>query len=159
MNVHPLIWIVTLPAIDTWVSQVKDPAGHLNMVAKAVLIINHSNVDSESLFSQYGLTKTKHKNRLGIAAKNLLLTIKVSMHADERLWAQTFWTTAEESTWSTLSQKLKLVMMNSWKIEFSVITCIALTFGTQISLHCQKLEIKRCSSPDLSQIFSCFKSE
>ena len=49
------------------------------MVAKAVVIINHSNVDSERLFSQYGLSKTKHKNRLGIAVKNVLLTIKVSM--------------------------------------------------------------------------------
>ena len=66
------------------VSQVKDPAGDpryplLAMLAKAVLIINHSKVDSERLFLRYGLGKTKHRNRLGIAVMNALLTIKVGM--------------------------------------------------------------------------------
>ena len=68
---------MTLPAIGT-VFLVKDPAGHpryplLTMLAKAVLIINYSNVDSERLsVSQYGLSKTKHRNRLGIVVTNVL---------------------------------------------------------------------------------------
>ena len=68
-------------------SLVKDPAGKqrfplLTMLAKAVLVNNHSNVDSECLFSQYGLNKTKHRNRLGVPMMNSLLTIKVNMLAN-----------------------------------------------------------------------------
>ena len=67
------------------VSLEKNPAGNprfplLTMLAKAILTINHSNVDSERLFSQYGLSKTKHRNRLGIPVMNALLTIKVNVH-------------------------------------------------------------------------------
>lgn len=67
------------------VSLMKDPAGDprfplLTMLAKAILTINHSNVDSERLFSQYGLSKTKHRNRLGIPVMNALLTIQFNVH-------------------------------------------------------------------------------
>ena len=54
----------------------------LTMVAKAILTINHSNVDSERLFSQYGLSKTKHRNRLGLPVMNALLTIKFNMRTN-----------------------------------------------------------------------------
>ena len=69
------------------VSLEKDPAGNqrfplLTMLAKAILTVNHSNVDSERLFSQYGLSKTKHRNRLGVQVMNALLTIKFNVHTN-----------------------------------------------------------------------------
>ena len=62
----------------------KDPAGNQRflLLTKAILTTNHSNVDSERLFSQYGLSKTKHRNRLGIPVMNALLTIKFNVHTN-----------------------------------------------------------------------------
>ena len=41
---------------------------------KAILVIPHGNADTECLFSQIGLNKTKHRNTLGISTLNSLLT-------------------------------------------------------------------------------------
>jgi len=52
----------------------------LNILLKQyILVINHSNVDSEKLFSQYG---SKHRTRLGINVMNSLLTIKMTMSTE-----------------------------------------------------------------------------
>ena len=44
-------------------------------LAKAILVIPHGNADTECLFSQIGLNKMKHRNRLGISTLNSLLTV------------------------------------------------------------------------------------
>lgn len=48
----------------------------LPRLAQAVLVIPHGNADSERLFSQMGLNKTKLRNRLGLKTLNALLCIK-----------------------------------------------------------------------------------
>ena len=43
---------------------------------KAILVILHSNADTERLFSHIDLNKMKHRNRLGISTLNSLLTMQ-----------------------------------------------------------------------------------
>ena len=69
------------------VSVIKNPANMprfplLCKLAKALLIFFHSNVDSERLFSQYSLSKTKHRNRLSTKMMNALLCIKTNIKSD-----------------------------------------------------------------------------
>ena len=71
----------------TNVSVIKNPANlpHfslLSKLAKALLIFFHSNVDLERLFSQYNLSKTKHRNRLSTKMMNTLLCIKTNIKSD-----------------------------------------------------------------------------
>ena len=62
------------------ISQIKDCSeteyrhSTLAKFAKAVLVIPHSNADTERLFSHIGLNKMKHRNRPGISTLNSLLT-------------------------------------------------------------------------------------
>ena len=51
----------------------------LAKLAKAILVIPHSNADTERLFSHIGLNKTKHRNRLGISTLNSLLTVQLNV--------------------------------------------------------------------------------
>lgn len=48
----------------------------LSRLALTVLIVPHGNADSERLFSEMGLNKTKLRNRLGLQTLNALLCIK-----------------------------------------------------------------------------------
>ena len=71
----------------TNVSVIKNPANLprfslLSKLAKALLIFFHSNVDLERLFSQYNLSKTKHRNRLSTKMMNTLLCNKTNIKSD-----------------------------------------------------------------------------
>ena len=51
----------------------------LAKLAKAILVIPHSNADTEHLFSHIALNKMKHRNRLGISTLNSLLTVQFNV--------------------------------------------------------------------------------
>ena len=79
--------IVTVTLFLTNVSVIKNPANlpHfplLSKLAKPLLIFFHSYIDSERLFSQYNLSKTKHRNRLSTKIMNALLCIKTNIKSD-----------------------------------------------------------------------------
>lgn len=52
----------------------------LSKLAKAVLVIPHSNADVERMFSQIGLNKTKLRNSLGTETLTALLRLQMNAH-------------------------------------------------------------------------------
>ena len=51
----------------------------LTKLAKAILVIPYGNPDTECLFSNISLNKTKHRNRLRISKLNSLLTVQFNV--------------------------------------------------------------------------------
>ena len=79
--------VTAITAVDNWhaISQIKDYLeteyrySTLAKLAKAILVIPHDNADTKHLFSNIGLYKMKHRNRLAISTLNSLLTVQFNV--------------------------------------------------------------------------------